>query len=216
MVWTSILNSYQQFLVGLEGTLALAAVALVTSTVFGSVIGMLNAYGPRPLQPVIRIYQEIFRGSPLLVQLLIIYFGSAYLGFDGVKPFTAIIVALTLYEGAYISIIVCSGLQAVPRGQVEASRSIGLNSLQRMRYVLLPQAILIILPTLVGQWIALIKDTALASVVGYGDLTQQGQAVYARIHHPFQVLLVVAAGYFAICSPLTILARYLERRKHRT
>jgi polar amino acid transport system permease protein len=216
MVWSEILASYQQLLAGLQGTLKLASVALVTSTVFGGLIGILNTYGPRSLRPALRIYLEIFRGSPLLVQLLVVYFGSAYLGFDGVTAYAAVIIALTLYEGAYISVIVSSGLEAVPRGQDEAGRSIGLGPVQRMRYVHLPQAIRIILPALVGQWIALIKDTALASVIGYSDLTQQGQAIYARIGNPFQVLLVVAAGYFVICSPLTILSRHLERRKFRT
>lgn len=215
MVWTEIWNSHQQFLAGLQGTLKLAGVALITSTLFGGLIGIANTYGPAILRPVLRIYLEIFRGSPLLVQLLVVYFGSAYLGFDGVTAYAAVIIALTLYEGAYISVIVSSGLEAVPLGQDEAGRSIGLSSLQRMRYVHLPQAIRIILPALVGQWIALIKDTALASVIGYSDLTQQGQAVYSRIGNPFQVLLVVAAGYFVICSPLTLLSRHLERRKFR-
>jgi polar amino acid transport system permease protein len=216
MVWSEIWNSHQQFWIGLAGTVKLAAFALVTSTVFGGLIGILNTYGPRAFRPIIRVYVEIFRGSPLLVQLLIIYFGSAYLGFHGVTAYAAVIIALTLYEGAYISVIVSSGLEAVPRGQDEAARTIGLGALQRMRYVLLPQAVRIILPALVGQWIALIKDTALSSVVGYADLTEQGQAIYSRIAHPFQVLLVVAVGYFLICSPLTVWSRHLERRKFRT
>jgi polar amino acid transport system permease protein len=216
MIWSEIWNSHQQLWIGFEGTLKLAAFALITSTVFGGLIGVLNSYGPRALRPIIRIYLEIFRGSPLLVQLLIVYFGSAYLGFDGVTAFGAVIIALTLYEGAYISMIVSSGLEAIPRGQDEAARTVGLSAPQRMRYVLLPQAIRIILPSLVGQWIALIKDTALASVVGYAELTEQGQAIYSRIAHPFQVLLVVAVGYFLICSPLTAWSRHLERRKFRS
>lgn len=216
MVWAQIWESRVQILVGLEGTIVISAIALVTSTLFGGFVGIFNARGPRALKWFLRIYIEIFRGSPLLVQLLIVYFGSAYLGFDGVTAFTAVVVTLTLYEGAYISEIVRSGLEAVPRGQEEAARTVGLNTFQRLRYVLLPQAIRIITPALVGQWISLIKDSALSSIVGYSDLIQQGQAIYARIGHPFAVLAVIGVAYFLICSPLTMLARRLDRRSVRT
>lgn len=216
MIWAEIWDSRVQILVGLEGTIKISIIALVTSTLFGGLVGILNARGPKFLRWILRIYIEVFRGSPLLVQLLIVYFGSAYLGFDGVTAFAAVIVTLTLYEGAYISEIVRSGLEAVPKGQEEAARSVGLNIFQRLRYVLLPQAIRIIMPALVGQWIALVKDSALSSIVGYSDLIQQGQAIYARIGHPFAVLSVIGAAYFLICSPLTTLARRLERGRIRT
>jgi polar amino acid transport system permease protein len=179
-------------------------------------VGVLNARGPAVFKWLLRVYVETFRGSPLLVQLLIVYFGSAYLGFDGVTAFMAVIVTLTLYEGAYISEIVRSGLEAIPKGQEEAAKTIGLNVFQRLRYVLLPQAVRIIMPALVGQWIALIKDSALSSIVGYSDLIQQAQAIYARIGHPFAVLSVIGVLYFLICSPLTMLARRLERGRVRT
>jgi len=216
MVWEAIWESRVQILVGLEGTIKIAAIALVTATLWGGIVGVLNTRGPVPLKWVLRIYVEIFRGSPLLVQLLIVYFGSAYLGFHGVTALMAVIVTLTLYEGAYISEIVRSGLQAIPKGQEEAARTIGLSTFQRLRYVLLPQAVRIIMPALVGQWIALIKDSALSSIVGYSDLIQQGQAIYARIGHPFAVLSVIGVLYFLICSPLTLLARRLERGRVRS
>ncbi len=216
MIWAEIWDSRVQILVGLEGTIKISIIALVTSTLFGGIVGILNARGPRFLRWFLRIYIEIFRGSPLLIQLLIVYFGSAYLGFDGVTALTAVIVTLTLYEGAYISEIVRSGLEAIPKGQEEAARSVGLNTVQRLRYVLLPQAMRIVIPALVGQWISLVKDSALSSIVGYSDLIQQGQAIYARIGHPFAVLTVIGVAYFLICSPLTMLARHLERRRIRT
>jgi len=216
MVWEEIWQSRVQILVGLEGTVRIAIVALVTSTLWGGLVGILNARGPTVLKGILRIYVEVFRGSPLLVQLLIVYFGSAYLGLQGVTAFMAVILTLTMYEGAYISEIVRSGLEAVPKGQEEAARTIGLGVFQRLRYVLLPQAIRVIMPALVGQWIALIKDSALSSIVGYSDLIQQGQAIYARIGHPFAVLSVIGVAYFLICSPLTMLARRLERGRVRT
>ncbi|TGT71891.1 MULTISPECIES: amino acid ABC transporter permease [unclassified Mesorhizobium] len=216
MIWAEIWGSRVQVLVGLEGTIRISIIALVTSTLFGGLVGILNARGPKLLKRFLRIYIEICRGSPLLVQLLLVYFGSAYLGFDGVTALAAVIVTLTLYEGAYISEIVRSGLEAVPKGQEEAARSVGLNAFQRLRYVLLPQAVRIIMPALVGQWISLVKDSALSSIIGYSDLIQQGQAIYARLGHPFAVLSVIGAAYFLICSPLTMLARRLERRRVRT
>ncbi|UCI22808.1 amino acid ABC transporter permease (plasmid) [Mesorhizobium sp. B2-1-8] len=216
MIWAEIWGSRVQILAGLEGTIRISIIALVTSTLFGGLVGILNARGPRLLKRFLRIYIEICRGSPLLVQLLLVYFGSAYLGFGGVTALAAVIVTLTLYEGAYISEIVRSGLEAVPKGQEEAARSVGLNTFQRLRYVLLPQAVRIVMPALVGQWISLVKDSALSSIIGYSDLIQQGQAIYARLGHPFAVLSVIGAAYFLICSPLTMLARRLERRRVRT
>lgn len=216
MIWAEIWGSRVQVLVGLEGTIRISIIALVTSTLFGGLVGILNARGPTLLKQFLRIYIEVCRGSPLLVQLLIVYFGSAYLGFEGVTAFAAVIVTLTLYEGAYISEIVRSGLEALPKGQEEAARSVGLSTFQRLRYVLLPQAVRIIMPALVGQWISLVKDSALSSIIGYSDLIQQGQAIYARLGHPFAVLSVIGAAYFLICSPLTMLARRLERRRVRT
>src|SRR5688572_16783610 len=109
MIWAEIWQSRVQILVGLEGTITIAIIALVTSTLWGGLVGVLNARGPAVFKWLLRVYVETFRGSPLLVQLLIVYFGSAYLGFDGVTAFMAVIVTLTLYEGAYISEIVRSG-----------------------------------------------------------------------------------------------------------
>lgn len=215
MSWDLVLESRGMLLAGLQATLMVSAVSLVTSTALGTVVGVLRARRIPWFDAVLRAYVEIFRGTPLLVQLLLIYFGSAYAGFHGVSPFLAVIIGLTLYEGAYIAEIVRAGVEAVARGQSEAATSLGLSRVQTLWWVILPQAFKIVLPALIGQWTALIKDSSLASVVGYVDLIKAGQSIYARTGTPFEVLLVVAVMFFVICLPLTLSARWLERRRAR-
>lgn len=216
MSWDLVLESRGMLLQGLQATVIVAGISLLTSTALGTLVGVLRARRIPWLDGVLRVYVEIFRGSPLLVQLLLIYFGSAYAGFRGVSPFIAVVIGLTLYEGAYIAEIVRAGVEAVPGGQAEASRSLGLSTVQTMWWVTLPQAFRVILPALIGQWTALIKDSSLASVVGYVDLIKAGQSIYARTGTPFEVLMVVALMFFIICLPLTLSARWLERRRART
>lgn len=213
MAWQNIWQSRDELLNGLQGTALLAIFALVTATALGVALGTLRAHRRGLIQPLLRFYVEIFRGSPLLVQLLVIYFGASYLGFQGVTAYSAAVAGLTLYEGAYITEIVRAGLEAIPASQDEAARSLGLKTLQRLRWVLLPNAFRIVLPALIGQWIALIKDTALSSVIGYGDLIEQTQNIYSRDGQPFEILLVTSVIYFTICSPLTLLSRRFERTR---
>ena len=216
MAWESIWEAREMLLSGLLATLLVAAVSLVTATALGTAVGVLRARRVSWLNGFLRGYVEIFRGSPLLVQLLLIYFGAAYAGVHGVSPFVAVVIGLTLYEGAYIAEIVRAGIEATPVGQEEASRSLGLTKLQQLWWVILPQAFRIILPALIGQWTALIKDSALASVIGYTDLLKTAQSLYARTGTPFEVLLVVAVAFFIICLPLTLTARWLEKRGARS
>jgi polar amino acid transport system permease protein len=216
MAWDSIWEARGMLLSGLLATLGVAAVSLVTATALGTLVGVLRARRIHWLNGFLRGYVEIFRGSPLLVQLLLIYFGAAYAGIYGVSPFVAVVIGLTLYEGAYIAEIVRAGVEATPVGQEEASRSLGLTKLQQLWWVILPQAFRIILPALIGQWTALIKDSALASVIGYTDLLKTAQSLYARTGSPFEVLLVVAVAFFIICLPLTLTARWLEKRGARS
>lgn len=210
--WEAIWESRGILIDGLIGTVLVAVVALVTATLVGVVIGVLRARRIPVLDVVLRVYVEIFRGSPLLVQLLLVYFGATYAGFRGVSVFAAVVVALTLYEGAYIAEIVRAGVESVPRGQEEAARSLGLNGWHRLVFVTLPQAFRALMPALIGQWTALIKDSALASVIGYVDLIKAAQSLYARTGTPFEVLLVVAGLFFVICLPLTMTAKRLEKK----
>jgi polar amino acid transport system permease protein len=210
--WDAIIASWGIFVTGFVATVILSVATIVTSTILGLIVALLRAARIRGLGLPLRIYLEVFRGSPLLVQMLFIYFGAAYLGIRGVEAFVAALVALTLYEGALISEIFRAGIEAVPKGQREAARSLGLSRVEIDRYVVLPQTVPIVLPPLVGQYIGLVKDTALAMAIGYVELVRQGQAIIDRIGRPIEVFMIVAVIYFLICYPMSLLARRLELR----
>jgi polar amino acid transport system permease protein len=212
MGWQGILDSNGILITGIVNTLILSVASIVTSTALGLAVALLRAARIRWLRIPLRIYLEVFRGSPLLVQLLFIYFGAAYLGIRGFDALPAALVALTLYEGALISEIFRAGIEAVPRGQREAARSIGLQGFQIDRFVVLPQTFTIVLPPLVGQYIGLVKDTALAFSIGYVELVREGQAIIDRIGMPIEVFMVIAVIYFVICYPMSLVARRLELR----
>jgi polar amino acid transport system permease protein len=210
--WQGILNSGGILFAGFVGTVVLSIASIVTGTILGLLVAVLRTAHIRGLGLPLRIYLEVFRGSPLLVQMLFIYFGAAYLGLRFVEIFTAALIALTLYEGALISEIFRAGIEAVPKGQREASRSLGLSRVQIERYVILPQTVSIVLPPLVGQYIGLVKDTALAAAIGYFELVREGQAIIDRIGMPIEVFAVVSVIYFVICYPMSLFARRLELR----
>lgn len=212
MGWQGILNSSGILFAGFVGTVVLSIATIVTGTILGLIVAVLRTAHIRGLGVPLRIYLEVFRGSPLLVQMLFIYFGAAYLGLRFVETFTAALIALTLYEGALISEIFRAGIEAVPKGQREASRSLGLSRVQIERYVILPQTVTIVLPPLVGQYIGLVKDTALAAAIGYFELVREGQAIIDRIGMPIEVFAVVSVIYFVICYPMSLFARRLELR----
>lgn len=212
MGWQGILNSSGILFAGFVGTVVLSIATIVTGTILGLLVAVLRTAHIRGLGVPLRIYLEVFRGSPLLVQMLFIYFGAAYLGLRFVETFTAALIALTLYEGALISEIFRAGIEAVPKGQREASRSLGLSRVQIERYVILPQTVTIVLPPLVGQYIGLVKDTALAAAIGYFELVREGQAIIDRIGMPIEVFAVVSVIYFVICYPMSLFARRLELR----
>ena len=212
MGWQAIFDSWGILWTGVVATVVLSVATIVAATILGLVVALLRAARIRGLGLPLRIYLEVFRGSPLLVQMLFIYFGAAYLGIPGVDAFPAALTALTLYEGALISEIFRAGIEAVPRGQREAARSLGLSRVEIDRFVVLPQTIPIVLPPLVGQYIGLVKDTALAMAIGYVELVREGQASIDRIGMPIEVFMVVAVIYFVICYPMSLLARRLELR----
>lgn len=212
MGWAGIWESRELLLLGFWFTVVLTVVTIITSTV----LGFLVALGRTPhipiLGPLLRGYLELFRGTPLLIQILFIYFGSAYLNLTGVTVFNAIVIAMTLYYGAYVSEIFRAGFESVPYGQQEAGRSLGLSRFHVIKDVIVPQTVTIVRPPLVGQYISLVKGTALASVIGYADLVRQGQGIIDRIGSPFAVFLVVAALYFVISYPMSLIERHLEKR----
>ncbi|MFF7281026.1 amino acid ABC transporter permease [Streptomyces griseorubiginosus] len=212
MDWSIVSDNRDLYLSGLWATVQLSLAAIVTATVTGLLVAAVRTSRIPVLAQLARGYLEVFRGTPLLIQMLFIYFGAAYLSGFGITVFGAALLALTLYQGAYIAEIFRAGIEAVPRGQWEASRVLGLGRVRTFLSVILPQTRAIVLPPLVGQYLSLIKDTSIAVVIGYVELVRQGQAVIDRVGDPGTSYLAVAVLYFVICYPLSVLVRRMERK----
>jgi polar amino acid transport system permease protein len=197
-------------LVGLWVTLKISAGALAVALVLGLVAGLGRVASNPAAFGLATTYVEIVRGTPLLVQIFIVYFffGSVL----GLSPFAAGVAALGVFTGAYVAEIVRAGIEAVPRGQMEAARSLGMGYAQAMRHVILPQALRTTLPPLAGQFISLIKDSSLVSVIAITDLTKAGREIVSSTFSPFEVWFTVALMYLVLTGSLSLLVRRLERR----
>lgn len=200
----------------LRGT-GVTVVLVVASGIAGTIIGLLFGIArSAPLAPVrwlASIYTNIFRGIPILIILLFLYYEIPllfpYATFS--QTITAVI-GLSVYAGAYMAEIFRGSIQAISRGQLEAGEALGLNYLQKMRYVILPQALKIAVPPGVGFLIALVKASSLVSVISATDLTRAGRIITSQNHAALTTFLVVAALYFVITYPLSLLGRWYERR----
>ena len=192
-------------------TLLLAAIAFAGGGIAAILLLLLRYARPRLGAKYVDLYTELFQGTPLLLQLFLVFFGLPLLGIE-VSPLLAAGLALTLYAGAFLAEIWRGCVDAVPRGQWEASAALGLNFLIQMRDVILPQALRIAIPPTVGFLVQLLKATALSSIVGFNDLTRAGTIVTNATFQPLLVYGLVALIYFAMCYPLTLSARILERK----
>ncbi len=207
---------YARLREGLTNTLKAAAFALVLAMV----VGILLAFGRLSSLPLLRIPAvaviEFFRGVPLLLLIfgLFLAFPIA-LGIE-LPAIAALVIALTLYNGAVIAEIVRAGILAIPKGQSEAALAVGMGRGQTLRLVLLPQAVRIMLPALVSQLVVLLKDTSLGFVIGFAELLRTGQQLVQVLNNPLQMYLAIALIYIVINSLLSLLAGYLEGRQRRT
>ncbi|MBC8207717.1 MAG: amino acid ABC transporter permease [Desulfobulbaceae bacterium] len=197
-------------LTGLALTIKISAVSLILAFIIGMLTAMLRLSRSFVGRAVARLYLEISRNTPLLIQIFFIYFVMGpILGLD---RFWAAVLALSLYEGAYASEIFRSGIVSIERCQWEAAASIGLNRVQVYRLVILPQAVRRTLPPLAGQAVSLIKDSALVSTIAIYDLTMQAQAVISETFLTFELWLTVAGMYLVLTASLSLLVGGLERR----
>lgn len=197
-------------MVGLWTTLWISAVASVLALVLGLITGLCRISNNLALRGLAATYVEFIRGTPLLVQIFIAYFfiGTVF----NLNRNVAGVGALAIFAGAYVAEIVRAGIQSIPKGQMEAARSLGMNVLQAMVYIILPQALKRILPPLAGQFISLIKDSSLVSVIAITDLTKSGREIITSTFATFEVWLTVAAMYLIVTSVLSQLVFYMERR----
>ncbi|MEN6350596.1 MAG: amino acid ABC transporter permease [Syntrophomonas sp.] len=199
------------FLEGAVLTLEITVLTVAIGMVLGLVAGLMKMSGFKPLYFIATVYIDFFRGTPLYVQILLIYFGILPLIFD-TGPFVAAVIACSLNSGAYIAEIVRAGIQAVDRGQMEAARSLGMNKNQAMRLVILPQAYKIVIPPLINEFIAVLKDTSLVAVIAAEELTLRGKLLYSITFEAAWIWGTVAMIYFVRTKTLSVLGDWVERR----
>jgi len=209
----SLWDILRNLLMALRWTVVLSLIAFVGGGVVGGLLLFLRLSGGRVADRLIGLYVQVFQGTPLLMQLFLAYFGIALFGID-VSAWTAASVALTLYTSAFLTEIWRGCVASIPKGQWEASGSLALSFGEQMRHVILPQALRIAVAPTVGFLVQVIKGTALASVIGFVELTKAGSMISNATFKPFVVFSCVALLYFVLCFPLTEWSRRLERRLH--
>lgn len=192
-------------------TLLLSVIALVCGGLFGGVITLARVSPIAALRFIASAYIYVIQGTPLLVLLFIAYFGVAFAGYD-VPALVAAAFAFTLYAAGFLGEIWRGSIEAIGRGQWEGATALGLNWSKTMRLVIVPQAVRFAIPPTVGFFVQLVKNTALASVIGFIELTRAGQIVANSTFQPLSVYLTVGAMYFVICSILSFIARELDAR----
>jgi polar amino acid transport system permease protein len=194
------------------GTLRLAIPSIVLGFILGIFIGLGRLSSRVWLRVPATLYVEFFRGVPLVMVIFWIWFIIPILLKTKIPEFGVALTAFVIFEAAYLAEIVRAGVQSVPRGQVEAATAVGLSSAQTMRYAVLPQALKNMIPSLVTQFIVLFKDTSLASIIGFMDLTKAAQVVNNREIRPFELYLFIAVVYWMCTYSMSRYARSLEKR----
>ena len=197
-----------------QWTLALSAIAFVGGALLGLVVALSRTSENAAARNAARVFIQVFQGTPLLLQLFLIFFGAPVLGFD-INPWVAAGVALVLNSAAFLAEIWRGCIEAVPCGQWEAAQALNLKYVARMRFVVLPQAFKIALPPTVGYMVQIIKGTSLAAIIGFTEITRAGQIINNATFQPLHVFTTVAALYFVICWPLSLLAARMERKRAR-
>lgn len=198
-------------LAGLIVTLKIAGLSFILSLVLGLALAMGRLYGGPWLQRFTLIFVEILRGTPLLTQMLIIYFSLGTLGLL-LSVFAASVIAITLNSAAYMSEIFRSGIISVDSGQKEAALSIGMTATQSFRFAVLPQALRVIIPPMTNYAIIIIKSTSLASAITAPELMMQAHSLSSEYFKPTEIYALTAAIYIVIAYPLSVIAHVLEKR----
>ena len=200
------------YFTGIRITLLLSFGALIIGTTLGSLLSLVRLSKNRILRFIARSYIEIVRGTPMMVQISLVYFGSYVVTGVDMDAFLSALIAVALNSAAYVAEIIRSGIQSIDKGQTEASRSLGLTSGQTMRHIILPQAVKNILPTLGNEFVTLIKETSVASTIGVAELMYASKIVQSNSFHPFTPLVIVAILYFVFTFSISQLIGVLERR----
>ena len=207
-------ENFDTLLQALLITVALALLAEILGIILGLGLALMKIGRSKILSAPAQVYIDVFRGTPLLIQIIFIYFATPNVGIRIESLFFAGLVALTLNSAAYVAEIFRAGIQSIDRGQMEAGRASGLTYTQTMRFIVVPQAFRRVIPPLTNEFVMLIKDTSIVSVIGLEELLRSARVVQAATANATP-LLVAALFYLAICLPLIYLANGLERRLNR-
>ncbi|HSV46716.1 MAG TPA: amino acid ABC transporter permease [Ramlibacter sp.] len=211
MVDFSVWDIFRNLLLAARWTVALSLIAFIGGGLVGMALLVARLGGSPWADRFVSGYVQLFQGTPLLMQLFLAYFGIALFGIN-TSPWVAAAIALTLYTSAFLTEIWRGCVAAIPKGQWEAARSLALNFGEQLRHVVLPQATRIAIAPTVGFLVQVIKGTALASVIGFIELTKAGTMITNATFKPFVVYSCVALLYFTMCYPISLYAKTLERR----
>lgn len=210
MIQSFGLTSLPILLHGALWTLALSGITFISGGVLGLILALFRTLGPKYVRVAIACYIELVQATPLLILVFLCYYGLSFLGLF-FPPLAAAGIALTMYCTAFLTDIWRGCIEAIPRQQWEAADALALSLPQKLRYVILPQAIRIALGPTVGFMVQIIKNTSVMALIGFVELTRAGQLLNNMTFQPFQVFLTVAAMYFIICFPLSFYSEHIQR-----
>ena len=207
-----MINSLPLLIVGAGITIQITAISVGLGLIIGMFVGIARICNVKVLRALATVYIDFLRGTPLLVQIFLIYFALPMVVGQRVDPFIAAITACGINSGAYIAEIFRAGIQAIDEGQMEAGRSLGMSWVQTMRYIIVPQAFKNVVPPLGNEFIALLKDSSLVSVIGFEELTRRGQLIIARTYGSLEIWITVALIYLVMTLTISRLVSYMEKR----
>jgi putative glutamine transport system permease protein len=199
-------------LMGLKVTVEVAIASILLSFLIGSVLGVLRFWKIPIFSKILGVLIDIVRNLPLLLIIFFTYFALPQISGVRLNLFYSAVLALTIFESAMLSEIIRAGLNAVPKGQMEAALSTGLSVIETMRIIIIPQAYKMMIPAILSQFISLIKDTSLAVIITLPEFTHQAQIIYGQnSNYVLPMFIALAVGYFIICYALSLFARFIEK-----
>jgi glutamine transport system permease protein len=207
-----VMSALPLLLMGAGVTVKITAISVALGIVIGLFVGIARICHSKPLRVLAAVYVDFLRGTPLLVQIFLMYFALPVVTGQRIDPFLAAIASCSINSGAYVAEIFRAGIQSIDDGQMEAGRSLGMSWGQTMRYVIVPQAFKRVIPPLGNEFIALLKDSSLVSVIGFEELTRRGQLIIARTYGSLEIWTCVAVIYLIMTITISRFVAYLERR----
>ena len=205
-------NAFPLLIAGAGITIEITALSVFFGMLIGIVVSLIRLSSIKPLRWLGNVYVDFIRGTPLLIQIFLVYFALPGIIVHRVDAFFAAISACSINSGAYVAEVFRGGIQSIDKGQMEAGRSLGMTWWQTMRYIILPQAFKRIIPPLGNEFIAMLKDSSLVSVIGFEELTRRGQLIIARTYASFEIWMAVAIIYLILTFTVARLTGLLERK----